>query len=53
MRGAYLPVEGFAALVLRALTVCKLPRPFALHVQHLRLTFLRLEQFLDLFNPDI
>lgn len=34
---------------MRAFTVCKLPRPFALHVEHLRLAFLRLEQLLDLY----
>lgn len=49
----HLPVEGLPALVVRAFTVRKLPRPFALHVEHLRLTFLRLEQLLDLFNTDI
>lgn len=44
-----LAIERFATLVVSALAVRELARPLALHVQHLGLAFLGLDQLLDLF----
>lgn len=48
----HLAVESLATLIVRALSVCELARSLALHVQHLGLAFLGLEQLLNLLPVD-
>lgn len=48
----HLAVESLPTLVVGALSVCELARSLALHVQHLCLAFLGLEQLLNLLPVD-
>lgn len=48
----YLPIERFAALVVRTLPVSKFASSLALHVKHYGLALFRLKQFLNLFKDE-